>query len=246
MPALDPLAFGLDPTKVSSVGRVSVLLTVSNRTDRSVSNLCLQLSGNNGLRILGKDVLKGIGLGPRSSTSVPLDLRVEPGSRQLRLHTISLRIEGHSQTLPDVSLSLEAAPPLPVSALSQSISLERGTAVSPARPSYLEPPFEAYVGRQPYAFVSYSLHDGAAVFSEISRLRRGGLRIWYDEGIHPGKEWSQALASALREAAMFLVFISPNSVRRRTFLTKSIMPLTTKSCSLQSTWNEPCFRRNLN
>ncbi|MCE0499001.1 MAG: SUMF1/EgtB/PvdO family nonheme iron enzyme [Methylacidiphilales bacterium] len=74
-------------------------------------------------------------------------------------------------------------------------------------------PFDAYHGREPYIFVSYSHKDGTEVFSEISRLNQHGYRIWYDEGIDPGNEWTEEIARALEGAAYFMVFISEDSVR---------------------------------
>jgi membrane protease YdiL (CAAX protease family) len=74
------------------------------------------------------------------------------------------------------------------------------------------PPFDAYRGAEPFIFVSYSHRDGQAVFAEIRRLHELGYRIWYDEGIDPGKEWSEDIARALHEAAAFIVFISVDAV----------------------------------
>ena len=45
------------------------------------------------------------------------------------------------------------------------------------------------------------------------RLLQGrGLRIWYDEGITPGSEWPEYIASHLDRAAAVIVFITENSV----------------------------------
>jgi len=41
-----------------------------------------------------------------------------------------------------------------------------------------EPPFEAYGGKDPYLFVSYSHKDSALVYPEIERLHQLGFRIW--------------------------------------------------------------------
>ena len=73
-------------------------------------------------------------------------------------------------------------------------------------------PFDAYVGPQPYLFVSYAHADGAEVFSELTYLYQQGYRIWYDEGIDPGNEWPEEVAVALTNAAHFLVFISKAAV----------------------------------
>ena len=79
-------------------------------------------------------------------------------------------------------------------------------------PSVANHPFDAYHGREPFIFVSYSHKDGAEVFAEINRLHQLGYRIWYDEGIDPGNEWTEEIARALEGAAYFVVFISDASV----------------------------------
>jgi hypothetical protein len=75
-----------------------------------------------------------------------------------------------------------------------------------------QPPFEAYVGDEPFVFVSYSHKDSRIVYPEIARLHQNGFRIWYDEGIDPGNEWPQEVANALARCLFFLVFISPRAV----------------------------------
>jgi hypothetical protein len=76
-------------------------------------------------------------------------------------------------------------------------------------------PFEAYVGDEPYVFVSYAHKDGRLVFPEIHALHERGLRIWYDEGIDPGNEWPDEIARALHRASVFLVFVSRSAVESR-------------------------------
>ena len=77
----------------------------------------------------------------------------------------------------------------------------------------LPPPFDAYVGDEPYIFVSYAHKDAAAVYPEITQLHEQGFRIWYDEGIDPGNEWPEEIGAALIKASYFIVFISPNAGR---------------------------------
>jgi hypothetical protein len=77
----------------------------------------------------------------------------------------------------------------------------------------LAPPFEAYNGPLPYAFVSYAHKDADTVFPEIARLHAQGFRIWYDEGIDPGNEWPDEVARSLAGCSLFMVFISPEAVR---------------------------------
>ncbi len=72
-------------------------------------------------------------------------------------------------------------------------------------------PYPAYRGGEPYIFVSYAHQDSDAVFPEIRRLNELGCRVWYDEGISPGSEWTDEIAAALERCALFIVFFTPNS-----------------------------------
>ena len=72
-------------------------------------------------------------------------------------------------------------------------------------------PFDAYKGKEPYIFVSYAHKNSDIVFEHIIKLRASGFRIWYDEGIDPGTDWSDEIALALNNAASFLVFMSPEA-----------------------------------
>jgi hypothetical protein len=76
----------------------------------------------------------------------------------------------------------------------------------------LVPPFDAYKGDAPYIFVSYAHKNSELVYAHITRLHNEGFRIWYDEGIDPGADWSDEIASALVGSAVFLVFISDAAV----------------------------------
>lgn len=72
-------------------------------------------------------------------------------------------------------------------------------------------PFDAYKGNEPYIFVSYAHKNSDIVFEHIKKLHDAGFRIWYDEGIDPGTDWSDEIALALNNAACFLVFMSPEA-----------------------------------
>ena len=69
-------------------------------------------------------------------------------------------------------------------------------------------PPSAYTGDQPYVFVSYAHEDEAAVFSDIRRLQDDGIDVWFDEGISPGSEWSEAIAERIQGCTRFLYFIT--------------------------------------
>ena len=69
-----------------------------------------------------------------------------------------------------------------------------------------------YEGDNPFVFVSYAHKDSDAVYRILRLLQGRGLRIWYDEGITPGSEWPEYIASHLDRAAAVIVFITENSV----------------------------------
>jgi hypothetical protein len=78
------------------------------------------------------------------------------------------------------------------------------------RPSGISVP--AYQGKDPYVYVCYSHGDARLVLNEIAWLTQRGINVWYDEGIPAGSRWSDELAARIREAAVFLYFVSENSV----------------------------------
>lgn len=69
-----------------------------------------------------------------------------------------------------------------------------------------EKPFPAYEGTDPYFFVSYAHEDGEIVYPEMAWLEPAGFNLWYDDGIHVGTVWRQALADALSGAAGLVFF----------------------------------------
>ena len=76
----------------------------------------------------------------------------------------------------------------------------------------MEKPFTAYQGDEPYIFVSYAHEDAERVYPELEWLRRQGFNVWYDEGISPGEVWREGLARAIKDASLFLFYVTPNSV----------------------------------
>ena len=72
-------------------------------------------------------------------------------------------------------------------------------------------PFPAYRGTEPYIFISYAHANADEVFAQIKQFHDQGYRIWYDEGIAPGNEWTDEIANALENASLFLVFLTPES-----------------------------------
>ncbi|MBD3188650.1 tetratricopeptide repeat protein [Candidatus Bathyarchaeota archaeon] len=73
-------------------------------------------------------------------------------------------------------------------------------------------PFQAYTGDDPYLFVSFSHADKGEVYPELLRLHNKGYRIWYDEGITPGKDWMEVIPHAIEKSSFFILFTSPNII----------------------------------
>lgn len=70
-------------------------------------------------------------------------------------------------------------------------------------------PFKPYEGSEPYIFISYAHADERAVMEIVSNMHDRGYRIWYDEGIEVGSEWTECIASHLYDAHLVLAFITP-------------------------------------
>ena len=90
----------------------------------------------------------------------------------------------------------------------------------------MKKPFEAYSGSEPYIFVCYAHADADDVYSELSWLRDDGFHIWYDEGTEPGASWRDEVASAVMQSSLFLIFISPSSVKSAVCLQELNLALT--------------------
>jgi len=63
-----------------------------------------------------------------------------------------------------------------------------------------EKPFASYEGDEPYFFVSYAHDDSTLVYEEMAWLQPAGFNLWFDDGIHVGSVWRQALADALSKS----------------------------------------------
>ena len=74
--------------------------------------------------------------------------------------------------------------------------------------------FTPYEGKKPYIFISYAHKDSHRVFPILEELDRRGYRVWYDDGIAPGSEWPEDIATHLDGCAVFLAFVSNNSIHR--------------------------------
>lgn len=76
-------------------------------------------------------------------------------------------------------------------------------------------PFPAYQGADSFVFICYSHADAEVVYPELAFIRESGTKVWYDEGIRPGSEWTDELAAAIDNCEHFLFFVTPRSVNSR-------------------------------
>ena len=69
-----------------------------------------------------------------------------------------------------------------------------------------------YEGEEPYVFISYCHKDRANIFPIIENMAHDGYRVWYDEGIDPGSEWPEIIASHLNGCTVCIAVLSVNSL----------------------------------
>ena len=79
-------------------------------------------------------------------------------------------------------------------------------------PQKFQMPFKAYVGDDPFIFVSYSHTDKLQVYPIIDYLNKKGIHIWYDEGIPISENWKKSIVENLDRCKAFLLFITPHIV----------------------------------
>ena len=65
-----------------------------------------------------------------------------------------------------------------------------------------------YKGNEPYIFISYAHRDSQQVWPIITLLQQAGLKVWYDEGIDPGTEWDEFIATHIEQCGYFIAFLS--------------------------------------
>ena len=71
---------------------------------------------------------------------------------------------------------------------------------------------KAYLGKDPYIFVSYAHADSKQVMPFIAALQKK-YNVWFDEGIHYGEEWESEIVTHLENCAVFLYIITDNSLQ---------------------------------
>ena len=68
-----------------------------------------------------------------------------------------------------------------------------------------------YEGDQDYLFFSYCHEDATEVYPIIERLVLEGFRVWFDDGIHPGEDWPEVIATHLSQAKLCVAAITKAS-----------------------------------
>lgn len=65
-----------------------------------------------------------------------------------------------------------------------------------------------YHGSEPFIFISYSHRNADRAEEIIHNLNRAGFRVWYDEGLIPGREWDENIARIIMGSSYFIALIS--------------------------------------
>lgn len=81
-------------------------------------------------------------------------------------------------------------------------------------PTYadIQTKFEAYTGKEPYLFVSYSHRDTAKVYPILDALHDKKYRIWYDESCETGSDFRDELRQRIENCDAVVLFVSESSM----------------------------------
>lgn len=67
-------------------------------------------------------------------------------------------------------------------------------------------------GKLPYIFISYAHNDAGDVMPVVQHLLADEYRVWFDEGILPGKAWDENVGEKLAGCQCLIAFISRSYV----------------------------------
>ena len=76
----------------------------------------------------------------------------------------------------------------------------------------LQTKFEAYTGKEPYLFVSYSHKDTEMVYPILDALYDRKYRIWYDESCENGSDFRDELRTRIEKSEAVILFVSKHSM----------------------------------
>ncbi len=74
--------------------------------------------------------------------------------------------------------------------------------------AYQDSSLTPYHGNEPYIFISYSHRNADRASAIIRSLNRAGYRVWYDEGLIPGREWDENIARIIMGCGYFIALIT--------------------------------------
>lgn len=72
--------------------------------------------------------------------------------------------------------------------------------------------FEAYVGKEPYLFISYSHRDTREVYPILDALNEEKYRLWYDESCENGNDFRDELRTRIEKCEAVILFVSKASM----------------------------------
>lgn len=72
--------------------------------------------------------------------------------------------------------------------------------------------FDAYIGEEPYLFVSYSHRDTANVYPILDLLYDNKYRMWYDESCETGNDFRDELRHKIEGSSGVILFVSEASM----------------------------------
>ena len=72
--------------------------------------------------------------------------------------------------------------------------------------------FDAYIGNEPYLFVSYSHRDTAQVYPVLDILYDNKYRLWYDESCETGNDFRDELKNKIEGCSGVILFVSESSM----------------------------------
>lgn len=70
---------------------------------------------------------------------------------------------------------------------------------------------EAYRGPDPYIFVSYA-HKNADIVHPFISVLQEKYNVWFDEGIHFGREWDDEIMTKIENCNLFLFIVTKESL----------------------------------
>lgn len=76
----------------------------------------------------------------------------------------------------------------------------------------LQTKFAAYIGDEPYLFVSYSHRDTAQVYPILDILYDNKYRLWYDESCETGNDFRDELKNKIEGCSGVVLFVSESSM----------------------------------